>query len=284
MRILLINKFSEDHMNVIHNSSRSYPASVIAITQIFRVNELSAWRMNFSRFARVPRPITEFNDTATSDAVTVAASVTYRPSQDNLPRQLALISGSAENPLEKLSVPRSRHSSPSFLPPFSHALIRGTRTEITRHDCLGIDRDLIIAPASFPSTIFSITQSSRPTAAAAAAATARWLSMALRSPQFESRGCARSRWYQFQQRNIPRTINDIYICVLIIEERWIKYNNDLMRYVVSLLAEICKIINLLILIIGSDIAFFDTVRISINVANTILDNLLLIDFYVLVIR
>lgn len=41
-----------------------------------------------------------------------------------------------------------------------------TYTEITRHDCPDIDRDLIIAPASFPPTIFSVTQSSRPTATA----------------------------------------------------------------------------------------------------------------------
>lgn len=128
----------------------------------------------------------------------------YRPRKTTLLRQLVLISDSAENSLEKLPrIPRSRHS--SRLSP--HASIRGTHAEITRHDCLGIDRGLIIAPASFPSTIFSITQSSRPTATAAKA---RWLSMALHSPRFESRW---SRWYQFEHRSTPRGINDIYTCL-----------------------------------------------------------------------
>ena len=40
-----------------------------------------------------------------------------------------------------------------------------SRFEITRRNCLGIDRSLIIAAASFSTTIFSVTQSSRPTAA-----------------------------------------------------------------------------------------------------------------------
>lgn len=124
-------------------------------TLIFRVNELSVWRMNFSRSVRVPRPIAEFNDTATSSAVTVRGTRDVSTlQQDNLLRQLVLISSSAENPLEKLSrAQRLRQSSLS--PPFSspHTLIRGMRVEITR-DCLGIDRDLIIAPASFPVDYF----------------------------------------------------------------------------------------------------------------------------------
>ena len=47
-----------------------------------------------------------------------------------------------------------------FLP-----VTRASHTEITRRDCLGIDRSLIIAAASFYASIFSVTQSSRPTAA-----------------------------------------------------------------------------------------------------------------------
>jgi len=59
-------------------------------------------------------------------------------------------------------------------------------TEIARHDRPGIDRGLIIAPASLPPTIFSVTQSSRPTAIADTASRGDRprLSMALDSSTF----------------------------------------------------------------------------------------------------
>lgn len=104
------------------------------VSLIFRVNELSLWRMNFSRFEFSSSRVQRYCDER--GCATVAAPVTYRPPQDDLPRQFALIS--IENPLEKLSRARGISLTVLLLPPHpppapSRALIRRTRAEITRH-------------------------------------------------------------------------------------------------------------------------------------------------------
>lgn len=122
--------------------------------------------MNFSRSSRKFSLSVSHSRSNEEAARNDFVPVKYGSLQDDLPRARANLSLSRifhRESAREIALGRSRHS--ARLSPLS-AFVRGARTEITRHDCPGIDRDLIIVPASFPSTIFSITQSSRPTAAA----------------------------------------------------------------------------------------------------------------------